>query len=207
MTGPARRGPGRRPGESGTREAILAAARRRFASVGYDRATIRSIASDAGVDPALVHHFFGTKQALFQASVSLPFSPGDVLPTLLADSMDTVGHRLVRLFVSTWDEAHDRSPIMALLRSAVADEAAARLTREFIAEEILGPVAAALGGDDAPLRASLAATQMVGLALARYVVGVEPLASADVDLLVAAVGPTVQRYLTGDLGSAEVAGD
>lgn len=192
---------GRRPGDSGTREAILAAARSRFASSGYDRATIRAIAGDAGVDPALVHHYFGPKRDLFRAAIQLPFAPEEVLPDLLAADPATVGVRLVEVFLTTWDQTHDRSPVLALLRSAVADESAASLTRAFVQDVIIRPVAATLTGDRAELRATLAASQIVGLVMARYVVRVEPLASADAGTVVAAVGPTLQRYLTGNLGT------
>jgi AcrR family transcriptional regulator len=193
------RRPGRRPGDSGTREAILAAARARFASSGYDRATIRAIAGDAGVDPALVHHYFGPKRELFRAAVRLPFRPQDVLPDLLEADPETVGVRLVEVFLATWDRTHDRSPILALLRSAVADESAAQLTRAFVEDVIIRPVAETLAADRPELRAALAASQIVGLVMARYVLRVEPLASAEADVVAAAIGPTLQRYLAGDL--------
>lgn len=190
---------GRRPGDGGAREDILEAALRRFAGHGYRGATIRAIAADAGVDPALVHHYFGTKRELFSAAVELPFEPGELLGELLARDRGELGHRLVRTFLETWDATHDRSPMIALLRSAVSDPEAAEAVRRHLEEEILHPVAAALDRPDAELRAGLAATQMVGLALGRYVLATEPLAGAPRGALVAAVGPTLQRYLLGDL--------
>ena len=190
---------GRRPGVSGTREAILDAARRAFAEQGYQRATIRDVAKLAGVDPALVHHYFGTKQDLFVAAVRLPVNPVDQLTAVLAAEPDQVGRRLVETFLSIWDHAADQSPLLALIRSAVADEQAAALLREFITEEVLGPIAARLGSPDARLRATLVGSQLIGLAMARYIIRVEPLASAPSAQVAAVVGPTVQRYLTGDV--------
>jgi AcrR family transcriptional regulator len=190
---------GRRPGVSGTREAILDAARRAFAEHGYQHATIRGVADLAGVDPALVHHYFGTKQDLFVAAVRLPVNPVDQLTAVLAAEPDQVGQRLVETFLSIWDHAADQSPLLALIRSAVADEQAAALLREFITEEVLGPIARRLGSPDARLRANLAGSQLIGLAMARYIIRVEPLASAPSAQVAAVVGPTVQRYLTGDV--------
>ena len=193
---------GRRPGVSGTREAILDAARRAFAEQGYQQATIRGVADLAGVDPALVHHYFGTKQDLFVAAVELPVNPIEQLMAVLADEPDRIGQRIVEVFLSIWDHAADRSPLLALIRSAVGDERAAAMLREFITEEVLGQLARRLGSPDARLRATLVGSQLIGLAMARYIVRVEPLASAPAAELAAAVGPTVQRYLTGDVAVA-----
>jgi AcrR family transcriptional regulator len=190
---------GRRPGVSGTREAILDAARRAFAEHGYQHATIRGVADLAGVDPALVHHYFGTKQALFVAAVQLPVNPVEQLMAVLAEDPGQAGERMVELFLSIWDHAADQSPLLALVRSAVGDEHAAAMLREFIAEEVLGQIAHRLGSPDAQLRATLVGSQIIGLAMARYIVKVEPLASAPAAQVVAAIGPTLQRYLTGDI--------
>jgi AcrR family transcriptional regulator len=192
---------GRRPGASGTREAILDAARRAFAEHGYQRATIRGVADLAGVDPALVHHYFGTKQGLFVAAVQFPVNPVERLSAVLADDPELVGERLIGTFLAIWDQAANQSPFLALVRSAVGDDHAAAMLREFITEEILGQVARRLGSPDATLRATLVGSQMVGLIMARYIIRVEPLASADPAVITAAVGPTVQRYLTGDIGT------
>jgi AcrR family transcriptional regulator len=190
---------GRRPGVSGTREAILDAARRAFAEHGYQHATIRMVADLAGVDPALVHHYFRYKQDLFIAAVQLPVNPVEQLSAVLAQDPDQAGRRMVEVFLSIWDHAADRSPLLALVRSAVGDERAAAMLREFITEEVLGQIAHRLGGPDARLRATLIGSQIIGLAMARYIVRVEPLASAPPDRLAAAIGPTLQRYLTGDI--------
>jgi AcrR family transcriptional regulator len=193
---------GRRPGVSGTREAILDAARRAFAEHGYQHATIRMVADLAGVDPALVHHYFRYKQDLFIAAVQLPVNPVEQLGAVLAQDPDQAGERMVELFLSVWDHAGDRSPLLAIVRSAVGDERAAAMLREFITEEVLGQIAHRLGGPDARLRATLIGSQIIGLAMARYIVRVEPLASAPPAQLVAAIGPTLQRYLTGDIAAA-----
>jgi AcrR family transcriptional regulator len=190
---------GRRPGVSGTREAILGAARRAFAEHGYQHATIRGVADLAGVDPALVHHYFGTKQELFVAAVQLPVNPVEQLMAVLNEDPDQAGRRMVETFLSVWDHAATQSPLLALVRSAVGDEHAAAMLREFITEEVLGQIAHRLGSADARLRATLVGSQIIGLAMARYIVKVEPLASAPPAQVVAAVGPTLQRYLTGDL--------
>jgi len=190
---------GRRPGVSGTREAILGAARRAFAEHGYQHATIRGVADLAGVDPALVHHYFGTKQELFVAAVQLPVNPVEQLMAVLDGDPGQAGRRMVETFLSVWDHAATQNPLLALIRSAVGDEHAAAMLREFITEEVLGQIAHRLGGADARLRATLVGSQIIGLAMARYIVKVEPLASAPPTQVVAAVGPTLQRYLTGDL--------
>lgn len=198
---PGRR-PGRRPGRPNTRDAILAAARQAFAERGYDGASIRSIAAAAGVDPALVHHYFGTKDELFAATVNFPANPAEFVPRVLAGGAEGVGERLVRAFVSTWDSPVGAAGV-ALLRSAVSSQLAARLLREFLTTQILRRVTAMLEIDpaEAPLRAALVASQVSGLALMRYVLKVEPLASAPPEDVVAAVAPTIQRYLTGELAT------
>jgi AcrR family transcriptional regulator len=191
---------GRPPGRGNTREAVLEAARRTFAARGYDAASLRTIAADAGVDPGMVRHFFGSKAGLFQAAMELPFDVERAVPMLLAGGLDGIGERLVRFFVTVFDTSADRNPFISLLRSAVSHEDAARTFREFVTEQMIGRVAAAVALPDARLRASLVGSQMAGMVLLRYVIGVEPLASADPDTVVAAVAPTIQRYLTGDLG-------
>ncbi len=190
---------GRRPGDSGAREAILREARASFGSAGFSGTTIRGVARAAGVDPALVHHYFGSKDELFAVSLELPFDPMVVVPALLAEGMDGLGERVVRTFLGIWDATPGQGPLLALLRSAVSDELAAQSLRDFISHVIVGPLASAAGSDEAELRASLAASQVLGLAIARYVVRLEPLASAGPDDLAPAVGPTLDRYLTGPL--------
>jgi AcrR family transcriptional regulator len=192
---------GRRPGTSGTREAILEAARGTFAQVGYDRATIRDIAGGAGVDPALVHHYFGNKERLFVAAMELPLEPERILAAVTGGDPQRTGERIASLLLLLWDNTETRNPLLALVRSAVSNEQAARMLREFVAAAIFTRVARELGMADAPLRASLVASQIIGLAIGRYVVRIEPLASTPRETLIAAVAPTIQRYLTGDLGA------
>jgi AcrR family transcriptional regulator len=193
-----RRPRGRRPGGADTRGQVLAAARARFAAQGYDATTVRQVAGDAGVDPALVHHYFGTKADLFVAAVEYPVNPAEVVAALVAVDRAEVGERLLRLFLERWD-AHAPSPLFALLRSAGEHEQAAAMLREFITREVVGRLARELGLDRPALRASLCGSQVVGLALVRYVLRLEPLASADADTVVACIAPTLQRYLTGPL--------
>ncbi|MET8084343.1 TetR family transcriptional regulator [Micromonospora sp. NPDC005197] len=191
---------GRRPGNPDTREAILDAARAAFAERGFDAASIRGIAATAGVDPALVHHYFGSKDQLFLAAMQFPVDPGEVLPTVLAGDRNGIGERLVRAFLGIWDSPAGSAGV-ALMRSAVSNEWTARLLREFITTQVLRRVLDQLDVDPAqlPLRGSLVATQLIGLAMMRHVVRLEPVASADRETLVAMIGPTIQRYLTGQL--------
>jgi AcrR family transcriptional regulator len=192
---------GRRPGPNRTRAAILTTARAAFAERGYDAVSIRAVAREAGVDPALVHRFYGTKEELFAAAMELPISPGQLVPALLAGGVDDLGERLVRTLLELFDRPAAFAPFLALIRGAVSNEHAATLLREFLAREVLGRLAAAASPDRPELRASLAGSQVVGLAMARYVVGVPPLATTDRETVVACVGPTIQRYLTGELAA------
>ncbi len=193
---------GRRSGESTTREAILEATRTRFAEHGYDGATIRGIAADAGVDPALVHHFFGSKERLFVAAIRFPIVPSEVLGRAAEAGRDRLGETIVRTVLDLWDASETREQSIALLRSAVTNEQAATMLRAFIASAILGRVAGFVDDEDAEYRATLVASQIVGLGMARFVLRFEPIASASAEDLVAAIGPTVQRYLTGDVRPA-----
>lgn len=186
---------GRRPGAGGTREKIVAAARSHFSEAGYEGSTIRGIAAAAAVDPALVLHYFGTKEGVFQAAVSFPVDPSEFIPRLLAPGLDGLGERLVHFFLETWDSPKG-SPLLGVIRSMVTNEAAAALMRDFVSREVLGRLAKALELDRPQLRASLAASQLIGLAMLRYVVKVEPLASASHDEVASWLGPVVQRYLT-----------
>jgi AcrR family transcriptional regulator len=192
---------GRRPGASTARGDILAAACASFAEHGYDRATIRDIAGRAGVDPALVIHYFGSKEALFGQALELPMRPRDVFARGMAAGRDQLGATIVRTFLESWDVPEMRLRLTAMLRSALTNEAAMDMVRDLLVREVFGPVTAALGVPDAPLRATLVGSQLMGLAVMRYIGRIEPLASAPIDDVVAAVGPTVQRYVTADLGA------
>lgn len=191
---------GRRPGDQGTREAILSAARRRFGDQGFHGATIRLIASDAGVDPALVLHYFGNKADLFAAAVQLPVTPSEVVTVLTDVDRNQLGETILRTLIELWQDPDTLAVWLGLVRSAMSDEKAARLLREFLSSAVFSRIAHALGGGaEAEYRVSLVASQIVGLGIARHVIGLEPLASASPEELVAAVAPTLQRYLTGEL--------
>jgi AcrR family transcriptional regulator len=190
------RRPGRRSGPTESRGEILAAARRLFAERGYDGATIRAIAQEAEVDAALVHHFFGTKEQVFVAALELPFQPAEVLPQMIAAGpREEVGERFVRLFLTLWREPEGRAPVLALLRSAATNEQAAEMVRQFVTSALLGRLADLLGVPR--LRILAAASQLIGLVMVRYVVRVEPLASAGEEEIVELIAPTIQRYLDG----------
>jgi AcrR family transcriptional regulator len=192
---------GRRPGEPATRERIAEAARHLFAERGFDRTSVRAVAAEAGVDPALVHHYFGTKQRLFIEAVDFPIDAAAAIGTLSAGDVDDAGERLVRFALRLWDDPVVLPRLLGVLRSAVTDPEAARMLGTLFTRQ--GPVqlVRALGADQPDLRAELVGTQLVGLAVARHVLRVEPLASADHETIVAAIGPTMQRYLVGDLGT------
>lgn len=186
-------GPGRRAGAQDTRAAILAAARAAFAARGYTATSIRQVAAAAEVDPALVLHYFGSKRGLFGASTGLG-DISEVFEELFAGPLDALGERLVRFYVRLVDAPS--SPVLALLRSAASDEEAARVVREFITDEVVERLAERLDVPDARLRGTLVGSQVVGLAMLRRVVRLEPIASADEETVVAWLAPTIARYLT-----------
>jgi AcrR family transcriptional regulator len=192
---------GRPAGSPPNRDAILAAARQQFGERGYDKTTIRGIARVAGVDPALVHHYFGSKDALFVAALSLPVNPAEVVPEILSGGQDQLGERLMRRFLDIWtrDTDHAASALAGLLRSAASHEEAGRLMREFFTREVLERVAEALDMPHPRLRAALAASQLIGLAWTRYLIQVEPMTTVDQETLIACCGPVLQRYLTEPL--------
>lgn len=194
---------GRRPGSSDTRERILEAARFSFGELGFEAATIRGVAAQAGVDPALVHHYFGTKQRLFLAAMEIPVDFSEVIPLILDGPPEELGARIARFFLELWDSPAMHPLMLGIVRSAATDPVAAGMFRQVLAEGPFLAMAQATDRPDADLRATLVGTQLVGLAMARYIVKVDPLASADREVLVRAIGPTLQRYLTEDLGGAE----
>jgi AcrR family transcriptional regulator len=187
---------GRRPGASVTREAILIAAREAFARGGYGATSVRAVARAADVDPALVLHYFGSKDKLFEASLELPVDLNAVVEQMLRDGVDGIGERVVRTFLGVWDNTPGQGPMLAMLRGAVSHPDSADRLRAMLTQQVMRPIAAAAGADEVELRAALLASQMVGLAMARYVLRFEPLASAAADVLAPAIGATLQRYLT-----------
>ncbi|MFG1797092.1 TetR family transcriptional regulator [Nocardia sp. NPDC049149] len=192
---------GRRPGQSGAREAILAAARIRFAEGGFDKTSIRAIAGDAGVDPALVHHYFGNKQKLFGAVVQLPVDPEIALVPVNEAPLDQLGEHILRTVLTVWDSPAGPG-IVAMVRSIISGADVA-LARTFILEVVLERVRLRIATpeDDGRFRVSLVATQMMGVLMSRKLIELEPIASTPIDAIVTAVAPTIQRYLTGEIGT------
>lgn len=173
-------------------------AREEFSERGYEKTSVRGIAKAAGVDPALVHHYFGTKEQVFEAAIEVAFAPALRAPDAIGDApLDEVGERLTRFILGLWENPASRTPLLAIVRSAVNNETAATVFRRLIATQVLRRVAAQLHLPDAELRVELAAAQLVGCAMLRYVIKVEPLASADPEQIVARLAPVVQGHLTG----------
>lgn len=189
---------GRRPGETQTRDAIAAAARSQFAETGYDRATMRSIASAAGVDPALIVHFFGSKEALFREVTALPVELASAMRSVAEGPREEVGRRFAQAVVGMLENPATRSVVVARIRSAASHPEAAELVRELVSRDV-GLLTRTLTNDAPETRAVLVGTQIVGLAFARYVVRVEPIASVAAPELVDLLTPTFQRLLVGPL--------
>jgi AcrR family transcriptional regulator len=189
---------GRRRGSPDTRSAILDAARSSFAAHGYAGTTIRAVAAAAGVDAALVHHYFGTKDELFLAALQLPVDPRALIGPAVAGPVEEAAERFLGVFLSVWDDPEIRPSLLAVARG-IMDPSANRLLSEGILPVIIEPVGVALGISDPHLRMPLVASQVIGLILMRYVLAVEPLASMPRDRVIATYAPTIQRYLTGDL--------
>jgi AcrR family transcriptional regulator len=187
---------GRRVSGGDTRGAVLDAARSLFARSGYTATTLRAVAHDAGVDPALVLHHFGSKETLFRTAMHLPIDPSAIAAMIETGDRDALGERLSGYFIGVWEEPATRGPLMTMLRSALTHEAAAGMLRGFVGDALVGRIAAAVDVPDAELRATLVGSHLVGLAIARYVVRIEPLASVDAATVIAWSAPTVQRYLT-----------
>ncbi|MFE5871912.1 TetR family transcriptional regulator [Streptomyces roseifaciens] len=193
---PARTDAGSGPG---ARERILAAARAEFAERGYDKASIRAIARGADVDPALVHHYYGPKEQIFAAAIATDFAPALEAPDVVqAGGPDALGERLTRFILGVWENPDTREQLLAIVRSAVANETAAAVFRDLVTTRLMARIAGELDIPDPKLRSELAAAHLVGVAMLRYVIKVEPLASADLEQVIAMVAPAVQRHLAGD---------
>jgi AcrR family transcriptional regulator len=184
---------GRRPGKPDTKLEVLSAARIEFAKSGYDGATIRSIACGANVDPALVMHYFGTKEQLFAASLDLPVNPATIIRQIFEENRTGTGEAVVRTLLTVWD-ADSGSQLIVALRSATAVGSVHAMVREFIHQSILSALADSIEGEDAALRASLIASQIIGLLLGRYVLQFPELTTASVDELARTIGPGLDRY-------------
>jgi AcrR family transcriptional regulator len=186
---------GRRAGTPDTRDAILAAARRRFATRGCDATSVRDIAAEAGVDPALVIHYFGTKEGLFVAATGLPDGLPGLLENLAALPLHDFAQALVRAYLHLIDSDGSRNAILALVRSAVSNDKAAATLRQFLTTELLPVIGRLTRHPDAELRASLVAAQLIGIATQRHVIRLEPLARASPDEIVNLVAPAIEQYL------------
>jgi AcrR family transcriptional regulator len=208
---PAAGGPGASDAPSGsaapstTRDLILAAARAAFAERGFDGASMRDMAGAAGVDQALIHHYFGSKQQLFVATMELPFDPDVVRQMVLAGPRDQLGERIVRFFLGLWEEPVRRQVLLGMVRSALTDPGAAEMVRRFVIEGAVLPLVEEAGVADSAMRATLVGSNLMGLGFARYILCVEPLASAPVETLVRAIGPIIGRYLTDPIETSSEA--
>jgi AcrR family transcriptional regulator len=190
---------GRRPAGEDTRGLILRAARAEFGRQGYDAVTLRGIARAAGVDARLVHHYFHGKEDIFVTAMDFPLRPSQALPVVLDGDVADLGERVARMFFGIWETPEGQARVVALLGSGLGSEPASRVLREFFTREFLLRAVVGIAAEDAELRATLVAAQMIGIAVLRYLVGVEPLVSASVEDLVEIVAPTLQRYLTEEL--------
>lgn len=195
----ARQRAGRRPGPNETRRDILAAARELFSENGYNGVTMRVIAQKANVDAALIHHFFISKEGVFAAAVEDSFRLTELLDEVLRGSKDNVGERLVAGFLELWAVDETREPMLAIIRSAFSYEDAARLLRDVLGDQVIARLSQASDQKDARLRATLVGSQLIGIAILRYITKIEPLASADPKALAKFLGVTVNRYLYRDL--------
>lgn len=186
---------GRRPGPTNTPEAILSAARTLFAERGFQATTIRAVATAAEVNPALVHHYFGTKDRLFVAALNLPLNPAEAIEHLVAAGpREQFAERFVRFFISAWREPATGQPLQAVLRSATSTDQGAAMVRNLVENLLLERAAAVLGVPK--LRVAVALSHLLGLVLAATIVRIEPLASATDDELVELIAPTIHRYLS-----------
>ncbi|RDH74710.1 TetR/AcrR family transcriptional regulator [Mycolicibacterium moriokaense] len=187
---------GRRQGEPVSRDAVLRAAKQRFAAEGFEKTTLRAIADDARVDPSMVLYLFGSKAELFRESLQLVLDPG-ALVAALADGDGDIGTRMVRTYLGIWEHPDTAASMVTMLASATSNPDAHEAFRAFVQSYVLTAVSGALGGgEQARLRAMLAATSLVGTAILRYVMAVAPMAALPTEDVVRLIAPTVNRYLT-----------
>jgi AcrR family transcriptional regulator len=192
---------GRPRGSPPNREAILSAARELFIQRGYERTTIRGIAAAARVDPALVHHYFGSKDNLLKAALTVNVT--EMVEDVIADGLDGLGERMVRAMFQIYERLYGGlAPLVGLLRSAASNPEAAEFLRQTFQTGGLEEMTRRLRLPQPKLRAALIATELFGLAMVRFVVRLEPVANADVNSLAAWYGPTLQRYLVDDMPDA-----
>ena len=188
--------PGRWRSGAESRQRILEAARALFREHGYAGTTVRAVAAEARVDPAMVFYFFGSKQGLFGAAIEMAPALPEAIESIFVGGLDGIGERMVRTLLENMDRS-EHAPLAIITRSAPTHEQSEALMREYIDREIIHRLAELLDAPDARLRAGMVAVQLLGLAAARYVVRIEPIVSASVDELASRFGPLVQRCLTG----------
>jgi AcrR family transcriptional regulator len=192
---------GRRRGNPDTRATILVAAQSEFADKGFDRVSMRGIAKAAGVDPSLMYHYFGSKDDVLLASLDVPFDPREVIPALTRDGVAGLGDRIASRFLAIWDDPANQARLVTVVRASMSSAAAQDLLTNGVARMILRPIREVIAPSEAELRTSYVASQLLGLAVTRYVLRLEPLASAPSDVVSAAIGPTLQRYLDGNVSA------
>ncbi|MFB9661727.1 TetR family transcriptional regulator [Glycomyces mayteni] len=189
---------GRRTGNPDTRSEILGAARRLFADEGFESVSMRRIAGEAGVDPSLIHHYFGSKDDLFMAAIEIPFDPApEVAAVLESGEVEDAGERLMTAFVAIWEGPHHEK-LLAVLRSSLSKPAMSFVLKQLFEHRIVKTIERTLGDrvDHIPVRASFIASQVFGLVVARYILKLEPVASLGPEQLAETIGPTIDRYLT-----------
>jgi AcrR family transcriptional regulator len=201
---------GRRPlGSPDARQAVLDAARELFSELGFERTTMRAVAARAGVDPALIYHYFDDKDGLLFAALQPPVDAATVFAGLAAAAdrarADRAGEELVRRLIGLWEERPEiREQMAAILRTGLSHDRAGRLLRDILSSFILAALGDVLADDRRELRAALIGSHIGGLMLARYILKVPGAAAASPEDLVQAIGPVIQRYLTGDIGPSGV---
>ncbi|MEY9851236.1 AcrR family transcriptional regulator [Leifsonia sp. EB41] len=203
-----RRGrPRKERGAASTRSAIVRAAAEEFTERGYEAASLRAVARRAGVDSALVHHYFDDKAELFAATLEAPLRPDRVLDVVLGAPREQVGETLVRYLLTQLEDERAAGRMVLILRTVLSSGPGTRMLREFLTREVFARLAALTHADDADLRADLAASQIVGLMMTRYALKLQPIASADPDELARRVGPVIQWHLFGDIDGGSTPGE
>ena len=182
-----------------TKAAILRAASKEFSHAGYEAASLRSVARRAGVDPALVHHYFKDKDDLFVQAMHIPVNPGEIIAQAATAPLEQMGEALVRALLTTWRKPAFRTAATAMMRGLISSSSATKILRPFLQKEIFSRLGSRLPEDSAEPRVALVASQIIGLIVARYIIDLEPLASMDDEQVIELVAPTIQRYLTGEL--------
>jgi len=192
-----------------SRDTVLTAAKQRFATEGYEKTTLRAIAQDAHVDPSMVLYLFGSKEALFRESLRLILDPAVLVAALTGEADDDpdIGTRMVRMYLRIWETPDTAASMRAMLQSATSNSDAHEAFRGFMQNYVLTAVSGVLGGgEQARLRAMLAASQLVGTAMLRYIIEVPPLATLSAEEVAALIAPTVTRYLTADAAELRLPG-